>query len=34
VFDRSILRRSRSELLGEYPYFYVAPFGELKNEDE
>lgn len=34
VYDRSILRRSRSELLGEYPYFYVVPFAELRDEDE
>lgn len=34
VFDRSVLGRSKAELLGEYPYFYVVPFGGLKNEDE
>lgn len=31
VFDDSILSRSKSELLGEYPYFYVVPFGGLRG---
>lgn len=29
IFDKSILRRSKSQLLEAYPYFFVAPFDEL-----
>jgi hypothetical protein len=33
VFDGLILGRSKATLLQEYPYYYVAPFGELKDEN-
>lgn len=32
VYDRSLLRASRQELLTDYPYFFVVPFSQLAAE--
>jgi lipid II:glycine glycyltransferase (peptidoglycan interpeptide bridge formation enzyme) len=31
IYDRSLLRRRRDEILAEYPNFYVVPFGLLEQ---
>jgi Acetyltransferase (GNAT) domain len=33
VFDDSIMKCSKELLLQEYPYYFVVPFGSLKNEE-
>lgn len=33
ILDDSVLSLSKETLLEEFPYFYVVPFGELKNAD-
>ena len=32
LFNENILKLPKEELLKEYPYFYVVPFNQLKNE--
>lgn len=34
VFDEAVLNRSSSELIEQYPFFYVVPFGKLKNANQ
>lgn len=33
LFNDKVLCQDRTTLLSEYPYFFVVPFGELKNAD-